>query len=247
VVEVRTNICLQETIMDRFAEFKRNDHIKFGNYGLAIDDFWKNSSFDLTDPQRFGYQTYRHSLLPYSGRTDASTSNGLKLADVNCGKGWGLKYLQEEFFFSEIHGYQPDVELHSLATQNAPEAIIFNSSITQSNLNDHYDIVISVNSIMNETYPVEMFKEIYKRLKSGGLFIMVDKVKKSHDDEYRDWIRNMTNVIGFKHETNENVTTLSKNASNIVASDYRCNNLFGDVSWELGRGNTTIYRDYFRK
>lgn len=233
--------------MDRFTEFKNNDHLKFANYGLALDDFWGDVGSEL-GYQRYGYQTYRNSLKPYSGRTDATQSNGLKLADINCGKGFALKYLQEEFFYSEVHGYQPDSELHAQAAHNAPQAVIFNDSFYRSNLENYYDIVIGVNSIMNEPYPVEIFKQAYKVLKSGGRFIFVDKVNSSLQDEYEAWIKNMTNVIGFTHETHEDITKLSKNASQILSThDMNSVQFYGDVFMDINYGRIKVYRDTFIK
>jgi SAM-dependent methyltransferase len=233
---------------DTYSLFKNNDHLMFGNYGLAIDDFWKNTSFDLNDYQRYGYQTYRNSLLPFSGRTDASKSNGLKLADLNCGKGHALKYLQEEFNFKEIHGYQPDLELHSLAVQNAPEAKIFKSPILASKKKDYYDIIISVNSIMNEDYPMEVFKRVFGKLKKGGRFIFVDKVKISMQDEYLAWINNMTRVIGYTHESHEDITLLARNASEIATThDPNCAEFYGTALRDINYSRFKVYRDIFIK
>jgi SAM-dependent methyltransferase len=249
VVEVRTNFRIQETLMEnRYDLFKNNDKLMFGNYGLSIDDFWKNTTLDLTDVQRFGYQTYRNSLLPYSKRTDASKSNGLILADINCGKGHALKYLQEEFKFEKIHGYQPDSDLHSLAVQNAPEATIFKSPILASKKKDYYDIIISVNSIMHEDFPMEVFKRVFGKLKTGGRFIFVDKVKISMQDEYLAWIKNMTRVIGYTHESHEDLSTLSRNASEMLAStDHHCSQFYGSAFMDMNYGRFKIYRDVFVK
>jgi hypothetical protein len=101
---------------------------------------------------------------------------------------------------------------------------------------------------MNEQYPMELFKRVFDKLKKGGRFIFVDKVKISMQDEYLAWINNMTRVVGYTHESHEDLTMLSLNASEIIANqDHQCTQFYGDALLDMRYSKFKVYRDVFVK
>jgi 2-polyprenyl-3-methyl-5-hydroxy-6-metoxy-1,4-benzoquinol methylase len=117
--------------------------------------------------------------LPEMPEVRAKLKHGANLADVGCGRGYGVVKMAQEFPNSRFVGYDQFAPSIAIATDRAQAAAIANRTRFQqldvaAGLPEQYDIVTTFDVIHDSADPLRLLRAIRQGLKPDGTYICLE-------------------------------------------------------------------------
>jgi SAM-dependent methyltransferase len=105
--------------------------------------------------------------------------SGVELADIGCGSGHAINVMAQAFPASRFTGIDFSDEGLAAGRAEADRLGLSNVSfvakdVANLDLTDAYDVITAFDAIHDQAHPAEVLANIYRALRSGGIFLMVD-------------------------------------------------------------------------
>ncbi len=129
-------------------------------------------------------------LLIVDGLTHKLTK-GIDVLDIGCGRGLALMKMAGAFPQSRFVGYDFSKEAISFATENAKNAGLNNITfeavdVTKVSDVERFDFITAFDAIHDQAQPQTVLNNIFRALKSDGIFLMQDIDASSHVENNMD-------------------------------------------------------------
>jgi SAM-dependent methyltransferase len=104
---------------------------------------------------------------------------GAELADIGCGSGHAINVMAQAFPASRFTGIDFSDEGLAAGRAEADRLGLRNVSfvakdVAKLDLADAYDVITAFDAIHDQAHPAEVLANIYRALRAGGVFLMVD-------------------------------------------------------------------------
>ena len=127
-----------------------------------------------------------HHIPSIEGLTEKLEA-GIKCLDIGCGMGLPSILMGERFPNSELFGFDFEEEAVEEGKKSAREKrlknvhfVVQDCADIDSKYDDQFDFISSHDAIHDQAKPAEVLAGVYRMLKKGGLFSMVDVNAHSH-------------------------------------------------------------------
>lgn len=116
---------------------------------------------------------------------------GIEVADWGCGAGHAINVMARRYPNSRFTGFDFSDEGNSMARAETQEWGLSNTSFTvqdiaKADLRERFDFITAFDTIHDQAAPRAVLKNIYRALRPGGYFLMVDIAASSHLEENVD-------------------------------------------------------------
>jgi SAM-dependent methyltransferase len=117
--------------------------------------------------------------LPMADGLPDRLRSGAELADIGCGSGHAINVMAQAFPASKFTGIDFSDEGLAAGRAEADRLGLSNASfvakdVTKLDIADAYDVVTAFDAIHDQAHPAEVLANIYRALRPGGVFLMVD-------------------------------------------------------------------------
>jgi ubiquinone/menaquinone biosynthesis C-methylase UbiE len=124
---------------------------------------------------------FDHILPLVSGITE-KLEQGIRVADMGCGRGKALIMMAERYPNSEFVGYDLSTEAIGQAKSEARAKGLTNikfiardlTSLDSDAIDGEFDFVTTFDAVHDQAKPLALLKGIYRALKPGGVYLMQD-------------------------------------------------------------------------
>jgi 2-polyprenyl-3-methyl-5-hydroxy-6-metoxy-1,4-benzoquinol methylase len=119
------------------------------------------------------------SILPMADGVPDQLRAGADVADFGCGSGHAINVMAQAFPASRFTGIDFSDEGLAVGTAEASRLGLTNASFTacdvaQVDTVEAYDVVTAFDAIHDQAQPARVLHNIYRALRPGGVFLMVD-------------------------------------------------------------------------
>lgn len=124
-------------------------------------------------------------ILPLAPRLPESLRSGISVADIGCGQGHAVNLMAQAFPASRFVGYDfiedgivaARAEAAAMGLQNVRFETL---DVTHFDVVEGFDAITAFDAIHDQARPSVVLRNIYRALKPGGTFLMVDIRASSH-------------------------------------------------------------------
>ena len=173
--------------MNQYSSFIRSRNL-FNSPPVGYETFG-NFSLSSLGVEKYAYNTYRHYIKDY-----LTAPKDDIVFDINCGKGWGLSYLKQEYGFKKCIGY------------NSVPVLLKHCKETHKNVNFYKDFIMSKQKNANFIFSIEAFDDYDNKsalllkfkqsLAENGKLIIVQS--STNEKEYRNFEMVLEKTHGMK-------------------------------------------------
>ena len=214
---------------------KRN----FKNPPISHNTLNPNRDYDHIGSELCAYNTYRHFILPYI-KTPAQD----KVIDVNCGLGYGLSYLKDEFNFKKCIGYNIDPnELNEC--KNRHSNVSFYKDFIMSKQGDA-NFVLAFDVLDLYSNKSALLLKLAHTLADDGVLVMVNRI--TDPFEYSNYEMVLEKTHGLTKMLTEDISTSVHNAVDDIYSRYTTmGGEYASYQTEITNQNIHYVASVFRK
>jgi SAM-dependent methyltransferase len=118
-------------------------------------------------------------ILPLADGLPERLRTGADVADIGCGSGHAINVMAQAFPASRFTGVDFSEEGLAAGTTEARRLGLTNATFVQRNvadleMADAYDVITVFDAIHDQAHPARVLQNIYRALRPGGTFLMVD-------------------------------------------------------------------------
>jgi SAM-dependent methyltransferase len=118
-------------------------------------------------------------ILPMADGLPDRLRSGAELADIGCGSGHAINLMAQAFPASRFTGIDFSDEGLAAGRAEADRLGLSNASfmakdVTKLHIAEAYDAITAFDSIHDQAHPAGVLANIYRALRPGGIFLMVD-------------------------------------------------------------------------
>ena len=118
-------------------------------------------------------------ILPMAEGLPEQLRAGAELADIGCGSGHAISVMAQAFPASRFTGIDFSDEGLTAARAEAERLALSNASfvahdVATLDIADAYDVITAFDAIHDQAHPAQVLANIYRALRPGGVFLMVD-------------------------------------------------------------------------
>jgi SAM-dependent methyltransferase len=118
-------------------------------------------------------------ILPMADGLPERLSAGAEVADFGCGSGHAINVMAQAFPASRFTGIDFSEEGLGVGTAEARSLGLTNATFLQADVSrfdavDAYDVITAFDAIHDQAQPARVLENIYRALRPGGVFLMVD-------------------------------------------------------------------------
>ncbi|MGV0814542.1 class I SAM-dependent methyltransferase [Mycolicibacterium boenickei] len=118
-------------------------------------------------------------VLPLVAGLPDRLSAGVDVADFGCGSGHAINVMAQAFPASRFTGIDFSDEGLAVGTAEAAERGLTNAQfeahdLAELDVTDAYDVITAFDAIHDQAQPARVLRNIFRALKPGGVFLMVD-------------------------------------------------------------------------
>ncbi|HKH53778.1 MAG TPA: class I SAM-dependent methyltransferase [Mycobacterium sp.] len=118
-------------------------------------------------------------ILPMAEGLPEQLRAGAELADIGCGSGHAINVMAQAFPASRFTGIDFSEEGLGVGRAEAERLGLANASfvahdVGELDLTDAYDVITAFDAIHDQAHPAQVLANIYRALRPGGVFLMVD-------------------------------------------------------------------------
>lgn len=118
-------------------------------------------------------------ILPMAKDLPARLAAGVEVADFGCGSGHAVNVMATAFPASRFTGIDFSADSLSVGIREATRRGLTNVAfephdLAEMDLTHAYDVVTAFDAIHDQAQPAKVLHNIYRSLKPGGIFLMVD-------------------------------------------------------------------------
>ena len=187
-------------------------------------DTWCQYDYDVVKHEKYCYNTYRHFLKSYLVNPKENT-----VFDINCGKGYGISYLEKEFGFKKCIGFQYNNELLNICKDTHDNVSFYKDFILSAKKNA--DFILAFNSLQLQDNKTALLMKVAQSLNKNGTLIIVNQVNNEH--EYDSYINILVKTHGLTLLENYDISPHVVQATdrifemnNLQAGNYAFNGKF---------------------
>ncbi len=159
--------------------------------GVPYSSFPRFQELQAEETRAIFDATLINLTLPLVSGLVEKLQNGIKVADFGCGQGHAINLMAQTFPASDFTGYDfsedgtqsGQVEAAQLGLTNAR---FEKRDVATLDLEAQYDFITAFDAIHDQAKPRQVLSNIFRALKSGGTFLMVDIAASSHLHENID-------------------------------------------------------------
>jgi SAM-dependent methyltransferase len=124
-------------------------------------------------------------ILPMAEGLPDRLRDGVELADIGCGSGHAINVMAQAFPASRFTGIDFSEEGLDAGRAEGERLGLTNTSFVQHDVAtldvaDAYDVITAFDAIHDQAHPAQVLANIYRALRPGGVFLMVDIKASSH-------------------------------------------------------------------
>lgn len=127
-------------------------------------------------------------ILPLVPDITEKLEQGIRVADMGCGRGKAINMMAEKYPNSEFVGIDLSIEAISYGKNEAREKNLQNvkfiakdlTSFDDDAIDKEFDFVTTFDAVHDQANPLALLKGIYKSLKPGGIYLMQDIHSSGH-------------------------------------------------------------------
>ena len=150
--------------------------------GVAYEHYPRFHEVMAEDSGQTVLAAMEEHILPLVNHLEPELVRGISVLDVGCGRGSTLLYLAGRYPNSEFTGYELSAEALANARQQAEKKGLANVFFVERDLTDfdreaesnRFGWVTAFDAIHDQATPQSVLNGIYKTLKPGGTFLMLD-------------------------------------------------------------------------
>jgi 2-polyprenyl-3-methyl-5-hydroxy-6-metoxy-1,4-benzoquinol methylase len=118
-------------------------------------------------------------ILPMAEGLPERLQAGVQLADIGCGSGHSINVMAQAFPASRFTGIDFSEEGLAAGRAESERLGLTNTSfeqhdVAQLDITDAYDVITAFDAIHDQAHPAQVLANIYRALRPGGVFLMVD-------------------------------------------------------------------------
>jgi len=118
-------------------------------------------------------------ILPMAEGLPEQLRAGAEVADIGCGSGHAINLMAHAFPASRFTGIDFSDEGLAAGRAEAERLGLTNASfeqhdVAQLDITDVYDVITAFDAIHDQAHPAQVLANIYRALRPGGVFLMVD-------------------------------------------------------------------------
>jgi 2-polyprenyl-3-methyl-5-hydroxy-6-metoxy-1,4-benzoquinol methylase len=118
-------------------------------------------------------------ILPMAEGLPEQLRAGAELADIGCGSGHAINVMAQAFPASRFTGIDFSEEGLGVGRAEAERLGLANAAfvahdVGELDLTDAYDVITAFDAIHDQAHPAQVLANIYRALRPGGVFLMVD-------------------------------------------------------------------------
>lgn len=118
-------------------------------------------------------------ILPMAEGLPERLQAGVQLADIGCGSGHSINVMAQAFPASRFTGIDFSEEGLTVGRAESERLGLTNTSfeqhdVAQLDIADAYDVITAFDAIHDQAHPAQVLANIYRALRPGGVFLMVD-------------------------------------------------------------------------
>jgi SAM-dependent methyltransferase len=118
-------------------------------------------------------------ILPMAEGLPDQLRAGAELADIGCGSGHAINVMAQAFPASQFTGIDFSEEGLAAGRAEGERRGLTNTSFVQHDvaaldIADAYDVITAFDAIHDQAHPAQVLANIYRALRPGGVFLMVD-------------------------------------------------------------------------
>lgn len=118
-------------------------------------------------------------ILPMAGDLPQRLAAGSEVADIGCGSGHAINLLARAFPASRFTGIDFSEEGLAAGTAEAARLGLTNAKfvrrdVAQFDTTQAYDVITAFDAIHDQAQPARVLANIFRALRPGGVFLMVD-------------------------------------------------------------------------
>ena len=118
-------------------------------------------------------------ILPLADGLPARLRAGASVADIGCGSGHGINLMAQAFPTSQFTGIDFSDEGLAAGRAEARRLGLANAGfaardVAQLDITETYDVITAFDAIHDQAQPARVLENIYRALRPGGIFLMVD-------------------------------------------------------------------------
>lgn len=184
---------------------------KFFNTPISHSTLNSNRDYDYIGAELCSYNTYRHFILPYITNPTED-----KVIDVNCGLGYGLSYLKDEFNFKKCIGYNSDPNALEQCKNVHSNVSFYKDFIMSKQSGAKFVLAFDVLNLYSNKSALLL--RLAHTLKDGGILVLVNRVEDPY--EYANYEMVLERTHGLTKITTEDINTSVFNAVNDIHKKY---------------------------
>ncbi len=118
-------------------------------------------------------------ILPMAEGLPERLRGGVDVADIGCGSGHAINVMAQAFPASRFTGIDFSDEGLAVGAAESERLGLTNASFVQTDVAtldvvDAYDVITAFDAIHDQAHPAQVLANIYRALRPGGVFLMVD-------------------------------------------------------------------------
>jgi SAM-dependent methyltransferase len=118
-------------------------------------------------------------ILPMAEGLPEQLRAGVEVADIGCGSGHAINLMAQAFRASQFTGIDFSDEGLAAGRAEAERLGLTNASfephdVARLDITDAYDVITAFDAIHDQAHPAQVLANIYRALRPGGVFLMVD-------------------------------------------------------------------------
>ena len=118
-------------------------------------------------------------ILPLADGLPARLRSGANVADIGCGSGHAINLMAQAFGASQFTGIDFSDEGLAVGRTEARRLGLTNAGfvardVAELDITETYDVITAFDAIHDQAQPARVLKNIYRALRPGGTFLMVD-------------------------------------------------------------------------
>jgi SAM-dependent methyltransferase len=146
--------------------------------GLGYSDYPAFIRVQAADSGATHDESLLSAIIPLAGRTEALRS-GIDVADIGCGAGHAVNLMARAFPASRFVGYDFEEDALALGRAEAERLGLANvrfelRDAATLDISEGVDLVTVFDAVHDQAHPAAVLRNIWRALRPGGTFLMVD-------------------------------------------------------------------------